>query len=148
MSSTGFSLAMSGSTIAHRYGSEDRVDKTAGAGGCTDAPAADVDTGVEESYIPSGLSALLVIVRESIVPTASENITGKSKRGRSMYRNKFSDFSVSDCAQWLKTSCGGQHRYQLTACISSIRRKTMVSNQSDLGRSPRSYFFTSYSVAL
>jgi hypothetical protein len=28
-------------------------------------------------------------------PTGSQKITGKSNRGKSTYRNKFSDFSVS-----------------------------------------------------
>lgn len=32
----------------------------------------------------------------------------------------------------------------LTACISSILRKAIESSQSDFGKSPRSYFFTSY----
>jgi hypothetical protein len=61
---------------------------------------------------------------------SSLNTTGKSNRGMSMYRKRFSDLVVS--AAW----------------ISSILRKASLSSQSDLAMSPRSYFFTSCIAAL
>lgn len=72
-------------------------------------------------------------------------MTGKSKRGRSMYRKIFSDFSVAACSAVSTARLGlGRWRALLTEWISSILRNAILSSQSDFGRSPRSYFFTSY----
>ena len=49
LSSTGFSLAMSGSTMDQRYVSEDKFDETAVAAGCTGITVVDDELILEES---------------------------------------------------------------------------------------------------
>lgn len=96
LSSTGFSRAMSGSTIAHRWLSAVNVNVVVcGAGVVTTGVAADdVDGTFEASCDKSSNQQNSSLVKAHVF-TGSLKITGKSKRGRSMYKNRFSDFSVS-----------------------------------------------------
>lgn len=62
--------------------------------GATGVIAEDDDEIFDESLVLG--CQFMHLLSEQRLPTVSENMTGKSKRGKSIYRKSFSDFSVSD----------------------------------------------------
>ena len=95
LSSTGLSRTISGSTTDHRCAS-DAIDAMEGAPGVCDMEAPEVDIG--SRFGASYRCGHTWYAKDNTkIHTGSLNMIGKSNRGRSMYKNKLSDFSVSAC---------------------------------------------------
>ena len=97
MSSTGLSRAISGSTTDHRCVSVAIEAMEGAAGVCEgEGPSIDIDGKFGTSW-NHGYNDTQPETKERERLTGSLNMTGKSNRGKSMYKNRFYDFSVSAC---------------------------------------------------